>query len=54
MFVYVFCLTILFFILTIAKAVTFGNKESMTILVDTVLSLGFAIWGLILIVLNWS
>lgn len=53
MFIYIFCLMILFFTLTIAKAVTFGSKKDIGMFIDTILVFGFAIWGLILIVLNW-
>ncbi len=54
MVIYIIVLMCLFFLLTIANAVKFGDTGKLSDFIDTVLFLGFAIWGLILIVLNWS
>ena len=54
MIAYLMCITILFFLGAVLQAVLFGKKKDLADLIATFLRLGLAIWGLILIVLNWS
>ena len=53
MFIYIFALMCFSFIMAIINAVLFGNEKKLTDFGDMIIWLGFAIWGLILVVLNW-
>ena len=54
MIAFIFFVMVVYFLAAIANAVSFGKKGGGWDLFGIFTHLGLAIWGLILIVLNWS
>lgn len=54
MFTYIFVSTYLFLLIAIVFAIKIDDSKNLQNFVGAFLSLGLAIWGLALIILNWG